>query len=542
MASNQTVVVVGGGPVGALSALYAARRGYQVELYELRDDPNYGDPNARPDIAVIPLALSERGIRAIAGAGVPGLLDDILDNSRPVHTRMVHTWGTRGKHIDIPMTYGSQGQCLHTLQRERITKHVMLALLREPTARLFFNQRLSACDFESKIATFETVAWKGKSRASEQDLVDTVDKFMNGTPNAVNQKLDNGSPIRGSMTKTKRVKFDFLIGADGTYSSVRQSMMRSLEMDFSQKYANALWCDLIFPPDKNGEYQIDPLCLHIWPANQSIVVAQADIDGSSRAGMVCDTEKIRYFEAHPEEFADFFTEEFAGIVPELLSAEEVTRQFLSHQKISLKSIKCGKLGYKDNAILLGDSCHTMTPFHAMGMITGLEDVRVFFEKFRDPAVAALPEETDSDGARKGKPFCAPGTVQAYTEFRLPDIHTMVDFASEHYDELRIGVRSRVTRAMNMVDKFLAEWLPFLGWTTLYARIQFEHDRFSIVRKKDERQRRIFGMIIVSSAIIAASAAAAGIIALRPVFASLLQCSPALTGPESSPPCCEFSGQ
>ena len=28
--------VVGAGPVGALAALYAARRGYDVEVYELR--------------------------------------------------------------------------------------------------------------------------------------------------------------------------------------------------------------------------------------------------------------------------------------------------------------------------------------------------------------------------------------------------------------------------------------------------------------------------------------------------------------------------
>jgi 2-polyprenyl-6-methoxyphenol hydroxylase-like FAD-dependent oxidoreductase len=35
--SPQKIVVVGGGPIGALSALYAARRGYEVELYDLRD-------------------------------------------------------------------------------------------------------------------------------------------------------------------------------------------------------------------------------------------------------------------------------------------------------------------------------------------------------------------------------------------------------------------------------------------------------------------------------------------------------------------------
>lgn len=33
---KQKVVVVGAGPVGALAALYAARRGDDVEIYELR--------------------------------------------------------------------------------------------------------------------------------------------------------------------------------------------------------------------------------------------------------------------------------------------------------------------------------------------------------------------------------------------------------------------------------------------------------------------------------------------------------------------------
>lgn len=31
------VVVVGAGPVGSLAALYAAQRGYEVEVYELRN-------------------------------------------------------------------------------------------------------------------------------------------------------------------------------------------------------------------------------------------------------------------------------------------------------------------------------------------------------------------------------------------------------------------------------------------------------------------------------------------------------------------------
>lgn len=68
--------------------------------------------------------------------------------------------------------------------------------------------------------------------------------------------------------------------------------------------------------------------------------------------MVCDAQKLRYYEAHPEKFAGFFANEFPSIIPNLLSPE-ITRQFVALQKIPLKSIKCGKLGYKDNAVLLG---------------------------------------------------------------------------------------------------------------------------------------------------------------------------------------------
>lgn len=36
MGNPQKIVIVGAGPVGSLAALYAAQRGHQVEVYELR--------------------------------------------------------------------------------------------------------------------------------------------------------------------------------------------------------------------------------------------------------------------------------------------------------------------------------------------------------------------------------------------------------------------------------------------------------------------------------------------------------------------------
>jgi flavin-dependent dehydrogenase len=39
--SKMKVVVVGAGPVGSLAAIYAAARGHDVEIYELRGGKRY---------------------------------------------------------------------------------------------------------------------------------------------------------------------------------------------------------------------------------------------------------------------------------------------------------------------------------------------------------------------------------------------------------------------------------------------------------------------------------------------------------------------
>ncbi|KAK4975578.1 hypothetical protein LTR28_009296 [Elasticomyces elasticus] len=83
------IVIVGGGPVGALAGLYAAKRGFRVEVYDLRDDIQ--KPSLRVDASKsLNLTLSERGLQAIAGAECPGLLENVIKDAVPIHCRMVH--------------------------------------------------------------------------------------------------------------------------------------------------------------------------------------------------------------------------------------------------------------------------------------------------------------------------------------------------------------------------------------------------------------------------------------------------------------------
>jgi kynurenine 3-monooxygenase len=165
----------------------------------------------------------------------------------------------------------------------------MLALMKEPTAKLFFNHRLASCDFENKVVTFESVIWKEKSQVSEQELANDVvgSKPMPVARSAEECKGMKAKPVNTS--KMTSVVFDFLIGADGTYSSVRQSMMRKLQMDFSQEYLQALWCDFIFPAAKDGSYRMQSTCLHVWPADQNIVMCQPDFVGFISLALIVHT-------------------------------------------------------------------------------------------------------------------------------------------------------------------------------------------------------------------------------------------------------------
>lgn len=101
-ASTKNIAVVGGGPVGALAALYFARYFEKVTLYELRagiiplslNSVNSADPripankNALPNKS-INLALSDRGIKGIRGIS-DALAEEIVGTTIPMRGRCLH--------------------------------------------------------------------------------------------------------------------------------------------------------------------------------------------------------------------------------------------------------------------------------------------------------------------------------------------------------------------------------------------------------------------------------------------------------------------
>lgn len=104
---KEKAVIIGGGLSGSLLAICLAKRGFEVELYERRNDMRKGKTEAGRSIN---LALSTRGIEALKKVG---LADQVLDDAIPMDGRQMHS--KAGELSYQP--YGTAGQYINSVSR-----------------------------------------------------------------------------------------------------------------------------------------------------------------------------------------------------------------------------------------------------------------------------------------------------------------------------------------------------------------------------------------------------------------------------------------
>src|SRR5580692_1480050 len=78
------ITILGAGLAGSLLAIYLARRGYEVEIYESRPDLRLGSIDMGRSIN---LALSCRGITGLASAGLMPWVERFMV---PMRARAIH--------------------------------------------------------------------------------------------------------------------------------------------------------------------------------------------------------------------------------------------------------------------------------------------------------------------------------------------------------------------------------------------------------------------------------------------------------------------
>ncbi|KAL2001553.1 hypothetical protein VTN02DRAFT_1603 [Thermoascus thermophilus] len=444
------VVIVGAGPVGSLAALYAASRGDDVEMYELRGDLR--DPSTIPlnFTKSINLALSERGINSMRQSNRPGLVEKVMEQAIPMHGRMIHG-RDRGKLWEAAQAYDVHGRAINACDRGALNNALLDELDRTPNVKIFFNHKLTGADFRNNKAYFE--------RRSPDD------------------------PANARAPEVE-VSFDFLIGADGAHSATRYHMMKYARVDYQQEYIDTLWCEFRIPPTEDGNFRISPNHLHIWPGREFMFIALPCSDKSFTCTLFAPSSHYSTLESAPEKLVEFFDYYFPGVCPNLITPDDLREQFTTNPHLPLISIKCSPHHYGSNVVIIGDATHAVLPFYGQGLNAGLEDVRILFEFLDKYGVYDL-QSRDAE-ARKTLRAAA---FQAYTDQRVPDTHAINDLSKKNYLEMRMGVKSPLYKFRKHLEETLDRYFPRLGWRTQYSRVSFSNERYSDVVKAVERQGR-----------------------------------------------------
>ncbi|KAJ1547241.1 kynurenine 3-monooxygenase, mitochondrial precursor, partial [Cladochytrium tenue] len=376
-----TVAIVGAGLVGSLSALYFARRGWHVNIYDSRQDPRLDAPSTSAPTGgrSINLALSFRGISALRDVGAhQGILDSVI----PLKGRMLHL--DNGALASHP--YGQHGECINSVDRGFMNAHLLNDLDRHPRVTTHFEHDLVAADLASNRLTF-------RRRSA-------------GVP---------GSDVVATS--------DLVVGADGAHSRLRQSLMRVERVDFEQHYIDHGYVELHMPPDETtGGYRMDQHHLHIWPKHSYMLIALPNPDNTFTLTLFMPWSRFEAIKTEDDLLA-LFRSSFPDAL-RLIGQERLVADYFANPKGSLISIKCNRYHHSSRAVLLGDAAHAMVPFFGQGMNCGLEDCLVL-----DAALSKhLGAPSAGPAADRPDPDALARALAEFSETRVPDAHAICDLA------------------------------------------------------------------------------------------------------------------
>src|SRR6059058_1156421 len=381
-------VLIGSGLAGGLLAAYLGRRGYDVDLYERRADPREGNIVGGRSIN---LALSTRGIHALEQLGIA---DEVLKHAIPMRGRMIHekSGGLHFAPYDV-----DPNKHINSIGRAALNTTVIEAAQRYPNVRVHFNHRYTDVDLDSTTA----------------ELVDS----------SVEAGVSPADPVRQVI----EVSADAIIGVDGAFSAVCQSMHKKLaDFEYDESYLAHGYKEVTIPPGPDGSWRMEKNALHIWPRKSFMMIALPNPDGSFTCTLFWEFEGPRSFAAAKtdDDVRRFFNEEFPDAVPLM---PNLLDDFRNNPTGSLVTVRCAPWIYRDKIALLGDAAHAVVPFYGQGMNAAFEDCVVLDESL----------ETFSDNPERA--------FADYFSRRKQNADALADLAIGNFIEMRDKTASKTFR-------------------------------------------------------------------------------------------------
>ena len=424
-------VLIGSGLAGGLLAAYLGRRGYDVELYERRADPREGNIVGGRSIN---LALSTRGIHALEQLGIAA---DVLRHAIPMPGRMIHD---KSGELHFSPYDRDPRKHINSIGRAALNTTVIEAALRYPNVRVSFNHRCTGVDLDAPMAYFESGASAGG---------------------------------------------DAIIGVDGAFSAVRQSMQKQIpNFQYDESYLAHGYKELTIPPAPDGSWRMEKNALHIWPRKSFMMIALPNPDGSFTCTLFWEFKGPRSFETttSDDDIRRFFDEEFPDAVPLMPT---LLKDFRENPTGSLVTVRCAPWLYKDKVALVGDAAHAVVPFYGQGMNAAFEDCVVL-----DECLAASPNNRE----------------RAFTDYfrrRKENADALAALAVANFIEMRDKTASKTFRAKKKLDHWLEAALPGV-YLPLYTMVTFTRLPYAVAAARARRQDRIvYGSIVLVLILIVA---------------------------------------
>jgi kynurenine 3-monooxygenase len=434
------VVVVGAGLSGSLIAVLLARRGYRIQVFERRSDPRVRSADHGRSIN---LGLSQRGITALRHAG---LLDRVLAHAAPMRGRVVHL---PGGGLDTHPYGTNDDQILRSVLRNDLNAALLDAAEATPNVTVHFDTKLTALDCGDAA---------------------TVARASFDTP---------AGPVS--------VPADTVVGADGAFSAVRTWMQRGEPADYHQEFLAWGYRELSIPAGPHGDRRTDPEALHVWPADNGLVVAHPNVDRSL-------TGTIFLPLSGEDSFETLCTRETAHALladrfPDLLElVPDLVKQFLSQPTGHLVTVRTSPWHRGERVVLLGDACHAVYPFYGQGMNSAFEDCVTLDEcldRHPDDRAAAFAE---------------------YQRIRKANTDVLADLSSANFVELRDRLASPLFLARKKADLALNRVLGD-RWLPLYTMISHTTTPYAEALRRSRRQNTALAWFAGTAATTTGTAAA-----------------------------------
>ncbi len=317
---SQKVTLVGGGLAGSLLAIFLAKKGFKVSIYEKRPDMRGSDYEGGRSIN---LALSERGLRALRKLGLD---KEVLDIGIPMRGRMMHDLQGQLKY----QPYGHDGQAIYSVSRGLLNIKLLQMADSMENIEMFFDHDCTGVNLEKAETSYTNKA---------------------------------GEPVED--------KADWVIATDGAYSAVRKAFQTSGRFNYEQKYEEHGYKELEILANAEGDFAMNKNCLHIWPRKSFMMIALPNPDATFTCTVFMPFKGDPGFDdlKTRSEIEAFVTEQFPDAVPVM---PNVLDDFEKNPVGSLVTIRTFPW-LRGKTALLGDSAHAIVPFYGQGMNCCFED-------------------------------------------------------------------------------------------------------------------------------------------------------------------------